>query len=792
MEEKEELIPGIIIHKKIITSSLKPNSIGTYILEAEVKLVKIVILELTFENSKNIQIDSPKIEVKINPYETKEIARITLYENWDFSQKYNINMELPSKEILENYIKNDVITNNNLLKECFENFSDINVELMSPIELENLLDERKIEKFVDYEFPPNDISMKSLKNIYSIQDTFHWRRPEDFILLTNEKNIVTNIIIDNPEPNDIIQESFSDNNFVSSIGCIAEKSNLIKRLFVNENISNHGFYIIKLCIKGQWKKIIIDDLFPCYVNGNPYVSHSPSNEIWVLLLEKAVAKYYGSYFNIINIKIADFLLLLTGCPTFFFLKNEFNDFYNKIYDYVKNKNYLVVGLKRLEQNEIQESDKKDNMISPDMGYTILNIEDKGNKKFFLLRRIIYAVDQEPIIENYQNQIFKEYPDLKEISIPGTILLDYEDFEEEFSYIYVCYARNWEEMRLKGKFIISKNNNNNIISNYFYTFDINSDSNVIISLFQDEDSYKGSDSRKPMMDISLSLLKYDKITNEINHIQTIDFSCTPSIQMEFNLPSGSYIIYPRTSGCFIGRGNGKTNLKDNNNKLSEIFINVIKDIFEKYDLNQTYKLGYKEFNSLMEDMTNSKLDESGFNNLLRNYTFNQSGFTEKSLIKYFEDSYSFGENKIREWLNNLGYDNDLYCRESRNFNITIHCNNPFTVKSIDSISSGINGKLNKILLNFFGEEIKGNNNDVSIVYLKSKLVESIITLGCKNNTMKRLKVTLNFNKIKNVDTNGRKDCFRIIEGQDLEYFMQLYAINYDDIENMDFNIQAIAI
>ena len=80
----------------------------------------------------------------------------------------------------------------------------------------------------------------------------------------------------------------------------------------------------------------------------------------------------------------------------------------------------------------------------------------------------------------------------------------------------------------------------------------------------------------------------------------------------------------------------------------------------------------------------------------------------------------------------------------------------------------------------------------IINIKSKLVESIITLGCKNNTMKRLKVTLNFNKIKNVDTNGRKDCFRIIEGQDLEYFMQLYAINYDDIENMDFNIQAIAI
>ena len=321
MEETEELIPGILIHKHIVTSPLKPNSVGTYILNIEVQLVKIITLELIFENTKNIQIDSPKIVAIINPFENKEITRITLYKDWEFTPKYNIKMKLPSKEIEENFIKNDVIINDNILKECYENFKDINLELISPNELENLLDEAKIDKFVDYEFPPNDISMKSIKNIDQIKDTFHWRRPEDFILLTNEQNILTNIIIDNPEPNDIVQENFRDNNFISSLGAIAEKSNLIKRLFINENISKHGFYIIKLCIRGQWKNIIIDDLFPCYPKANPCVSHSPSNEIWILLLEKAVAKYYGSYYDLINVKIADFLLLLTGCPTFFFVKD---------------------------------------------------------------------------------------------------------------------------------------------------------------------------------------------------------------------------------------------------------------------------------------------------------------------------------------------------------------------------------------------------------------------------------------------------------------------------------------
>ena len=101
---------------------------------------------------------------------------------------------------------------------------------------------------------------------------------------------LSKIILDNPEPNDIIQENEADSNFVSALSCIAEKSNLIKRLFISDDISKHGIYILKLCVKGIWKKIVIDDLFPCYPNGNPFVSHSSSFEIWILLLEKALAK----------------------------------------------------------------------------------------------------------------------------------------------------------------------------------------------------------------------------------------------------------------------------------------------------------------------------------------------------------------------------------------------------------------------------------------------------------------------------------------------------------------------
>jgi len=45
--------------------------------------------------------------------------------------------------------------------------------------------------------------------------------------------------------------------------------------------------------------MVIDDCIPCYEKGGPAFTQSKTNELWVLLLEKAYAKIHGSYDNII-------------------------------------------------------------------------------------------------------------------------------------------------------------------------------------------------------------------------------------------------------------------------------------------------------------------------------------------------------------------------------------------------------------------------------------------------------------------------------------------------------------
>ena len=816
--ESRELVPGIFIHKSYISSSSIPGAIGTYIWNIEVKTMSVITLNLSFENSENIQIENnnnSEILITINPYENKQIVKITLFQDWILNPKFQLKLNVPSKEIQENFIKHDKKINNENLKKCLDNFKYIQLENYQINDIEKLFTEKKIDKFVDYDFQPNDLSMISKKfskdgtEIKDILDyIIDWRRPENFILLNDEKNEVYNIINDNPEPNDIIQEILPDHNFSSSISCIAEKPNLIKRLIINnKKVSKFGFYIINLCINGLWKKIFIDDLFPCIPKSNPMITHSPSNEIWILLLEKALAKVFDSYYDLLYVEKCDFLLFLTGCPSFYFLteelvRNGINEFYDKIYDYVCKKNYLVMALKKNNDNENENEENSNfnnSLIVYDFGYTILDILDKGNIKFFLLRKVIFQQEKEELIETYHNQIINKFPDLKNILIPGTIIFSLEDFIKEFTNINVCYCKNWEENRIKGLFILSNENNknnknNNIISKYYYQFELKQNSNIIISLFQDEDKLKQNESRKPLMDISLTILKFDKNTNEINHIQTIDFSITPSIQMELNLTAGHYIIFPRTSGCFIGKINDNfsmrnTNLKDENGQLSKIFINVIKDIFERYDFFQNNILSYKEFHSLIEKMRNNRIDENELNNIINQYSFNQNGICLKCLIKYFYDILSKNENLMREYLKNLGYDNDLYCNKYRNFVIVLHSNIQVNVNIYETLYSGINEKVNKILLKHFGEIKKNNNENVIPILLRSKLNESIITLGCKNKSMNKLKVTVGIKNLNGLIFGISNENTKIINGNDYEYFFQFYIQNPNDLEHIDFNIQS---
>lgn len=70
-----------------------------------------------------------------------------------------------------------------------------------------------------------------------------------------------------------------------------------------------------LHINGIWKLFTLDECFPVLPTSNKLAfSRTDQSELWVLLLEKAYAKAYGNYWNIVGGDPVHALRDLTGAP----------------------------------------------------------------------------------------------------------------------------------------------------------------------------------------------------------------------------------------------------------------------------------------------------------------------------------------------------------------------------------------------------------------------------------------------------------------------------------------------
>lgn len=121
---------------------------------------------------------------------------------------------------------------------------------------------------------------------------------------------------------DLKQGGVGDCWFLSALAVVAQRPDLILRLFGGETARNAvGCYQINLFLDGDWKAITIDDRLPCTdqqrrPDGSGLAfSRADGQQLWVPLLEKAYAKAHGSYQAISGGEIAEALLDLTGCPT---------------------------------------------------------------------------------------------------------------------------------------------------------------------------------------------------------------------------------------------------------------------------------------------------------------------------------------------------------------------------------------------------------------------------------------------------------------------------------------------
>jgi len=194
-----------------------------------------------------------------------------------------------------------------------------------------LLGQLKIsgEKYRDNDFPPTLDSLIGKNQMRKSEwGSCIWLRPEEFY--TGNYQIFQGGI----EPNDIKQGELGDCYFLSTLSSLAEWPNRIKQVFATKEANTCGAYCLRICDMGEWKKVIIDDYFPCdKYTRKPIFTKGNENELWVLILEKVWAKIYGSYDAIEAGLTRECLHDFTGAPTKFYLtdrKEEYDLIWRKL------------------------------------------------------------------------------------------------------------------------------------------------------------------------------------------------------------------------------------------------------------------------------------------------------------------------------------------------------------------------------------------------------------------------------------------------------------------------------
>ena len=259
-----------------------------------------------------------------------------------------------------NYIKNIDILSKFLFKLCFK--SNIDSESYNSILKEC---ELRDKKFIDREFPPNQLSLINSPNTFvnTKWTKIKWKRASEYL-----KNY--SIFPEKFNPGEIYQGVLNNNTFLSVVAALAENFSFIKSIFITHQINKYGIYGVYLCKDGKYIQYIIDDYFPCDNKLNiECFGHGVENTIWVQILEKCYAKAYGAYANV-ETKDLDRIVHDLTCAPIITLDNSLKNLYVNLEEAIKNKWVILASAGDTESGK--ELLKEIGLV-PGNAYSVINV-----------------------------------------------------------------------------------------------------------------------------------------------------------------------------------------------------------------------------------------------------------------------------------------------------------------------------------------------------------------------------------------------------------------------------------
>lgn len=121
----------------------------------------------------------------------------------------------------------------------------------------------------------------------------------------------------------------AERDILETTGVKSMKGKTVGEIFLTKEINKAGCYPIKLVVDGVDTVVTVDDFVPFKKNKveEDKLAFSKTtkgeNEIWMILLEKAIAKVYGSYEAMENKSVEKGFNLLAGGPSVNFKMHDF-------------------------------------------------------------------------------------------------------------------------------------------------------------------------------------------------------------------------------------------------------------------------------------------------------------------------------------------------------------------------------------------------------------------------------------------------------------------------------------
>jgi hypothetical protein len=158
----------------------------------------------------------------------------------------------------------------------------------------NMQQSKVLDHHIDPEFPPNNTSLfingskmirKTVIHSSGFKQIKTWLRPHQIYCGSDEKHFPISLF-NNPTPKDVIQGELGTCWFLSALALIAERPLLLINIVLTKQYSQFGIHQIRLCKRGEWKTISIDDYLPCDKHNQLVFSYGRKRQFWVPFIEK--------------------------------------------------------------------------------------------------------------------------------------------------------------------------------------------------------------------------------------------------------------------------------------------------------------------------------------------------------------------------------------------------------------------------------------------------------------------------------------------------------------------------